>query len=445
MILHPVVDQVAARHPLDAVSAAGFFIGMAAAAALSARRPALGIAALIVAGPFAFYRDLGATTVTLPKVVLIGVALGLMLRRPSLGALAARSVRPLLFGAIAILAATALSVLAPAMYLEPTLRETLKAAEYLVLFAVVVIAWNCDPDENPIRLAFAGVLALVSWLAIAQEALGAPSGIWYHGFAIPRIAGPLEGPNQLSGYVGIALPVVVAFALAREATKFELIAVASGALAIVLTISRAGTFAAIVAFGLVVICSGPRYRRAVLTACAVGAAAGCALLGLWGLLGTHSLGSAEAFFGRFWNFSEVEDPGAVGKRSQLWRAAVDLWKAHPVLGIGAGNFEFEIGEAGFYGIRTHANSLFLQALVEGGLPLFAATLYTTIASILTFDRRAAREPLALGALGASAGFALHQVVDLLVFFPKVGGLWWIVLGLGAASLATAPLAARRRL
>jgi hypothetical protein len=45
--------------------------------------------------------------------------------------------------------------------------------------------------------------------------------------------------------------------------------------------------------------------------------------------------------------------------------------------------------------------------------------------------------LIAGALAASTGFALHQFFDLLVFFPKVGELWWIVLALGAARVDTA--------
>ena len=44
------------------------------------------------------------------------------------------------------------------------------------------------------------------------------------------------------------------------------------------------------------------------------------------------------------------------------------------------------------------------------------------------------------ALGATLALALHQVFDLMVFFPKVGGFWWIVLGLGAGAI----VAQRRR-
>ena len=46
-----------------------------------------------------------------------------------------------------------------------------------------------------------------------------------------------------------------------------------------------------------------------------------------------------------------------------------------------------------------------------------------------------RSPFIVAAFAASIALGLHQIVDLLVFYPKVGGWWWIVLGLGAAQLA----------
>jgi O-antigen ligase len=129
--------------------------------------------------------------------------------------------------------------------------------------------------------------------------------------------------------------------------------------------------------------------------------------------------------------------GGVGTRSQLWHAAITLWRQHPIFGVGAGNFELDIPQTGLKGVRTHANSLYLQALVEGGIPLIAATLWLIYASIATFVREVLESPFVAAALAGSIALALHQVVDYLTYYPKVGIEWWVVMALGAAQLTAA--------
>jgi O-antigen ligase len=137
---------------------------------------------------------------------------------------------------------------------------------------------------------------------------------------------------------------------------------------------------------------------------------------------------------RVWNW-ESNYAGGVGTRPELWRAAIALWKRYPLFGVGAGNFELDLAQAGVYGVRTHANSLYLQALAEGGIPLIVATLWLVYVSIDTFVRERLESPFVAAALAGSIALALHQGVDLLTFYPKVGGEWWIVMALGAADLA----------
>ncbi len=73
----PVVDQFVTPVALDPLSAALFVAAFVAAALLTSRRAAYGLAALILATPFAFAHDILGTSITLPKVVLLGVLLGL--------------------------------------------------------------------------------------------------------------------------------------------------------------------------------------------------------------------------------------------------------------------------------------------------------------------------------------------------------------------------------
>ncbi len=437
---HPVVDQAVASAPLGAASIAVFAAVFIGVAFVTFRKPSAGIATLVLLTPFAYYHDMGHTTITLSKVALVAAITGLVARRCDLSALRRPATATFLICGGLVLAATALSI-AVALHRGPALRETLKALQYLLLFATVAVAASEDPGEGPIRLAFPAVLIAVCVPALLQEALGAPSGLWFFGHPIPRIAGPLEGPNQLAGFLGLALALVAAFALFRGPSALEIAALFLAGTALVLTISRAGVFASLAGLIIVAVVAPAKRRRAAFAAVGGGLALGAAALAAYGFALTHSLLGLD-LLGHFSTLAEVEDPGAVGKRSQLWNAALILWRRHPLLGIGAGNFEFELGLAGYPQLRTHANSLYLQSLAEGGVVLFLPTLALVWTSIARFARRARRDPLIAGALAASTGFALHQVFDLLVFFPKVGELWWIVLALGAAridGLAREPL------
>jgi O-antigen ligase len=124
----------------------------------------------------------------------------------------------------------------------------------------------------------------------------------------------------------------------------------------------------------------------------------------------------------------------LGTRSQLWHAAVTLWRSHPWLGIGAGNYETQLGRVGLVGVRTHANSWYLQSLAEGGIVMFAAVVATIYGLVVTFLN--SRAAFATAALAATAAICAHQIFDDLIFFPKVGAMWWIIVGVGAAAAST---------
>lgn len=434
MHFQPVVDQIVRAHPLDPFYAIAFAIVLAAAALLAARRPAWGFCALVASVPFAFYCDIFGTTITLPKVVLLGVLLGLTAHRDRFAALSFAPARPLLIGAAAMLVAVTLSI-AQAGSHGAALRETFKLVEYAAAFAAVYVCYRLDPDERLAEAAIALTVVAVSLGAIAQEFGGAPSGMWFNNVVIPRIAGALEGPNQLAGYLEIGIAMIAAFVCTRPRLAISC-ALGIATFAEILTFSRSG----LVAAGIVAIAIAVVYRRAALATIApIGIAmlGGAAVAAGWASAAHTGASSVLRLPGGAIGNAPLGGTtyaGGVGSRSQLWHAAVALWRKHPLFGVGAGNFELDLPQVGLTGVRTHANSLYLQALVEGGIPLLLATLYFVYASIATFARRTARSPLVAGALAASIALAVHQVFDYLVFYPKVGEMWWIVLGLAAACL-----------
>src|SRR5665213_543241 len=303
-------------HPLDAVSAAAFLVAAVAAGYVTFRRPAWGVALLLFVTPFAFYHSVGHTTITLPKTVLLGIVVALLLKRVPLQPLWAPRARPLIIGALALVAANALTAI-PAIHLDAVLREILKSFEYALVFGCALVATAADSDLRPFRFALLGVVALVSLEALTQEFIGAPSVAVVGGHVVQRIAGPLEGPNQLAGYLGLALPVLLALALlARDRLALGVYMLAF--LTIVLTLSRAGIASTLASTGLVLVMA----RRANMRLAVVAVLGACAT----GLAGLAAVGALN----RILSAEEVSNPD-LATRSQLWGAALTLWKRSPLL------------------------------------------------------------------------------------------------------------------
>jgi O-antigen ligase len=432
LIYRPVVDRFAVPIALDPPSAVLFVAALLVAAALTARRPAYGLAALILATPVAFAHDVLGTTITLPKAVLLGVLLGLT-TYGGWARLLSKPPAPLLLAALgAVAVATALSAI-DAAYLGPVVREALKVIEYAAFFVAAFLCYALDRDDAPLVGAVAIAAIVVSLSALAQELIGAPSGLYIGAAIVPRIAGLLEGPNQLSGYCEIATATLGAWALVRRTPLLD-VALVLTVCADVLTFSRAGWIGLAVVAALLAVAGGKPTWRALRPGF-LGLAAGLAG-SVWWAIYAHTPGVLRA------SLEPSLYAGGVGNRSDLWRAAWRMWLDRPILGVGAGNFELELPAYGVFGVRTHANSWYLQSLAEGGIVLFTATiaLLAAILASLTggepIRRLRAASPWVVAALAATLALALHQLVDYLVFYPKVGGAWSLLLGTACALAAS---------
>jgi putative inorganic carbon (HCO3(-)) transporter len=150
-----------------------------------------------------------------------------------------------------------------------------------------------------------------------------------------------------------------------------------------------------------------------------------------------TLGLSVGLEARFFSLAEVSQPDHLGTRGILYAAALDLWHRSPLVGIGAGNYEFDLGMVGHPEVRTHANSLYLQALSETGLIGLGATLFLVWTAIATYARSFSRRPLVIGVFAGNIALALHQIFDYLWFFPKVGVFWAILLAIGVVEVLAA--------
>jgi O-antigen ligase len=411
---------VTAAPPLALATAVWFAILALASALLGWRRPAFVPCVLVLVDPFALARYAGHTTITSFKAALVGALVGLIAR----GATAwprgrAAAATPVV---LALLVLATAATIPHAAFRAPAVRETLKALEYAAAFAVAWWAARGQRDAVRPLAAACGLAVIIVALAALRDFVQPQSGVWFDGTAIVRLAGPLEGPNQFAAWLGLALPA----ALVGIGTWSALLAVSLvGGAAVALTLSRGGIAQTVIAIAGAVWARGREGRR-LLAAAALAAVLALTGLALW----THS----SAGLSHVGSFAQSVDAGGTGTRPILWHAALAMARAHPLLGVGAGNFELLLQRYGAPpGVRTQANSLYLEAAADGGVVLLLATVLAALVPPLVLVRsRGAPFALAIGIAGLA--LAAHGLIDDVTFYTKVGQLWWVLAGVAVASV-----------
>ena len=442
LLLPPVVDPVIEKTPLTPLSAVFFICIGIAAAVITLRRPQWSMGLIAFAIPFAFYRDALGTTITLEKVIVIGVAVGLVLRGAPFVP-ASSSARRILIGGLVVLGAIVISG-EQATFVWPVVREALKQIEYLVMFwCAASLVIDRGEDTRWLEGGVAAAVLVVAFDAVRQAFFGgAPSGVWVNNQALPRVAGPLEGPNQLAGFLEASLPLLIVSPLLRrrELGAVQWIAIAATMMALVLSQSRSGIAVAILGFGILWLIDREAGRK-VFWPFLLGTCVGLAIALGWYWGATHDAREVLIYLFRL---VLPQSPGGVGTRDELWVAALALFIQHPLTGVGAGNFEFLLSTVGLQNVQTHANSVWLETLAEQGIIGFSAFVALVVVVLRELFAGLRRSWLAQAALVATLCLLLHQVFDDLFFFPKVGMLWWLLIGAAAGALApaNAPAAAR---
>lgn len=260
------------------------------------------------------------------------------------------------------------------------------------------------------------ILASIAPLVVAVQQAG----------RIPRIVGSMQHPNTLGTMLELVIPLACARLLStrgwRRAPYAVYVPVALAAL--ILTVSR-GAWLAMLMAGL---CAGMlawwrrRWFRLILPVLIAAAVPGVALL------------------------NSLRDDGF---RIEMWRAASDIFRYHPLFGRGLTTYKFWEPYVRGLGIQTQAHNMPLQIAAElGSLGLLAVGLTGLVMAWTAWNglraTRGSERLIRAGACAALVGFLAHHLTDFTVINPAIALTLVLVLCIAAAPVGNAPLAPRWR-
>jgi O-Antigen ligase len=139
---------------------------------------------------------------------------------------------------------------------------------------------------------------------------------------------------------------------------------------------------------------------------------------------------------RLWNLNAAENP--ITLRLIGYRTALNIFRDFPVTGVGLGNYgtlnpRYQTSPRF---VTQFAHNTPLQLLSEGGVVFLAGLLF---AAGLALRRKPHRnpaqnsslsgDPLYLGMLGSLVAWLAHNGLDIDLYFPSLGALGFLVLGL----------------
>jgi O-antigen ligase len=287
----------------------------------------------------------------------------------------------------------------------------------LVLFATMSVAWSVDPDESlqkAISLALLGAAALIAIPLNCRDEHDARAVLRWNGIAAAgftlagllaglaglvttyegndRFLGFLNNPNALGFWIAPILPVLVVMATQEaQGTRRKLLVCSTVVLAATLAISgsRAGTIASVAGVLAAFLASGftgqgRTVKRIVIIGIVAFAAAALIFPALGLTLRSQTSGNVEGFF----------ELGSGSGRTVVWREALPLIGAAPVLGHGFGttpdlfpSVQQQVGR----NVLGRTHNSYLEAAVDLGWPGFVL-LTSLVLSALVAAWRVVRRP-----------------------------------------------------
>lgn len=395
MIAYVVSPAVALGLPITVAAAVYFFY-----------RPMVGVYAAVLCVPAeAFNLSFGSFGLTPTKAILVLVGGAVLLRFLMVGH--ARMPHPAFIAFMIGQLITILGLLVA--------RDTFVVLKLWVTWsaflAVAMLVASAEPRQIKIIfycLTFAGAI-----LALESIAHGTSQSLVNGGSAATdRAQGSFTHPAQLAFWLVLAIsPALVLSIVGRPSLRPFILAAAALAIAgLLLTLTRG----ALVGFAgsLFVLAFWAPFRRFALVLLLLG--------GIYTALNFNAISHSKELSVVSTRLSTVAQGAQTGgKRVEIWKTTPRIIAAHPLLGVGAGNFntvslEYGLSEGGQP--FEHAHDLALTVAAERGLGALAMLIWFLAAVGRTGvdalrDRRSELYPYALGLCAALFGLFIDSLVD----------------------------------
>jgi O-antigen ligase len=317
-------------------------------------------------------------------------------------------------------------------------REILQVLVFALVFFAVVTNFRKQEDAEPVVAALIAVGTFSAGYAVVQ--LTRHSHMVWNQLSpyLDRAGGPYICPNHLAGLLGMLLPLALAYLLVGKVHIITRVLLGYGALmmaaGLAVTFSRAGYLAAGAGVALLLLTllghGNHRGKAAVLLLVMLA-------LGIGGT--SHFLSKDIGFMRRIASPDDDTTKSLVDtsaeSRLRIWAAAVQMWRDHPVEGVGPGGFDYRFREYRPVDIqsrpdRVHNDYLNLLAdwgVVGGGIVLAGTALWLVwLRKTWPQVRReenvfgsgqSNRFALFLGASCGLAALAVHSAMDFNLHIP----------------------------
>jgi len=308
-------------------------------------------------------------------------------------------------------------------------------ATYIAIYWIAATSVNTRKKQRILVYVILSTAVFISIIGLLKRFDMNPLSLWVYA-DVPRagytsLSGPYVNRNHMAGFLGMAIPMMIALFLTRE-HRLEIRAAMIGAALLlictqVLTLSRGGwmaTTGALVFMAVVLFIQKSIYRRTI-----VGISLLVLGVGVWALASTPVVNRLSTL-----TQNDVSDN--LETRTRTWTGTLALIKAHPLTGSGPGTFseaypQFQI--PGQPHLSVYAHNDYLHFVSDGGIlmiPVILWSLFLLFRAGFKAQKSQSRQTqgLALGAMAGMVAIAIHSFSDFNLHIPANTVLFVVLAG-----------------